>query len=168
MSEITLKWLSGPIGDETLQEVAELLVNVDTAFGDEPWWFPVRNKGIDGAFQILDLPWHGHVLAVTTDNKIVGFGGMDKPLENSVEFSRIMVHPGWRERDIGTSIIEKLKDVALAEGLLPWVDVLETSVPAIELYSKAGFETVGYQYGRDSGRLARQMRYKAPENAALV
>ena len=91
---------------------------------------------------------------------IIGFGAMGEPVEGSVEISRIMVDPQHRRKHVGEHILVALRDNAVELGYSPWVDVLDSSHHAIALYEKAEFETVSYQYGRDSGRVARQMRYK--------
>jgi GNAT superfamily N-acetyltransferase len=157
---VNIEWHEGPIGPEKLDEISKLFVVVDEEFGDKPWWFDVRAAGVEGAATNIDQTWYGHVIATTPLGVIVGFGAMSKPLENSVELSRIMVHPNWRGQGIGAALIDKLKSVANDLNIMPWVDVLETSKGAIRLYSRMGFQTVSYQYGRDSGRLARQMRCK--------
>lgn len=160
ISNVTATWHDGLIPDDHVKEVAELFVLVDDAFGDEPWWFDVRNEGIMGAAANVDQAWTGYVTAVGPDGELVGFGAMAAPVGESVELSRIMVRPSWRGQGVAKSILGLLKDAAFQHRWSPWVDVLETSHNAINLYHAEGFETVGYQYGRDSGRLARQMRYK--------
>jgi GNAT superfamily N-acetyltransferase len=156
----TIHWRNGSIHPALLEKTAELFVVVDKDFGDEPWWRDVRAEGLAGAAENLDQRWRGYVTATAPSGELIGFGAMAEPVEGSVELSRVMVHPDWRRQGIGAALLRALVDAAITEGLQPWVDVLETSKGAIDLYTQVGFETVSYQYGRDSGRLARQMRYK--------
>lgn len=155
----SVTWHEGPIEKVDIEEVAELFVKVDATFTD-PWWYDVRGGGATAAIVNLSEEWYGHVIAKDENGTIIGFGAAAQPVENSVELSRIMTSPQHQRSGVGTAVITTLINHVEQQGHLPWVDVLETSKTAIRFYEELNFETVGYQYGRDSGRLARQMRRK--------
>jgi len=99
----------GPGGDVSPQALAacSLLVEVDAAYGRLPLWPQVRSRGARGAAEVLADEWWA-VAQVHHGDELVGLACLGPPDGDSTEMARVMVHPGWTRRGVGTALVEAL------------------------------------------------------------
>jgi ribosomal protein S18 acetylase RimI-like enzyme len=75
----------------------------------------------------------------TIDGEIVGFGQMTRWGKRG-EISNLIVHPEWRSRGIGTTLIRRLIGVARENELTEVeIGVAESNPRAMALYRRLGF-----------------------------
>ena len=130
---------------EMLAGVAE----IERAVFSQPW--------SESALQLLcgDTAFG---FAVTEEALPVAYGGMLTVLDEG-QITNIATLPAYRRRGLAAKVLEALLREARARGLaFVTLEVRESNAPAISLYEKFGFLTVGYRKGF----------YTGPVEAALV
>ena len=107
----------------------------------------------------LSDPLHTLIAAINTDGCVLGYAGSMTVLDEGY-IENIAVHPEFRRRGIGASLIQALIQQGLAEQLaFLTLEVRESNLPARKLYEKYGFSAVGI----------RKNYYDKPtENAILM
>ncbi len=92
------------------------------------------------------------------NNEIVGFGGFIKIIDEA-DISNIVVKKNFRNLKIGSKLLQKLIELAssLKINILN-LEVKETNIPAIKLYTNLGFKICGL----------RKKYYNNTENAILM
>ena len=97
-------------------------------------------------------------VAVVEDGQVLAYGGMMTVLDEG-QVTNIATHPDHRRRGLGRLVLAALLEQARARGLVEvTLEVRESNLPAIALYSGFGFEQVGY----------RPRFYSHPVEAALI
>ncbi len=121
--------------------------------GDDPW--PAT------AFLGELAAGHNHYIAARDGQHVVGYGGIARlgrraPFEYEVH--TIGVDPAYQGRGVGRALLDEL--LAFAEGGTVFLEVRTDNVPAITLYERNGFVTVGLRkrYYQVSGADAYTMR----------
>lgn len=90
--------------------------------------------------------------------RAVAYGGMLTVLDEG-QITNIATHPDYRRRGFGAAVLSALLEEARARDLaFVTLEARESNFPAIALYQKLGFETVGH----------RPRFYTAPVEGALV
>lgn len=158
--EIELDVGAVPLNGDSLYEAARLFVEVDAAYDGDYWWEDVRRHGLGAARSLLKKQWFGVSLA-RFDGRLVGFAGLDAPVNGESELIRVMTHPGHTGKGVATECIGSLLAVANQVGLDVWLDVLEADAGAIRLYRRLGFIPFDNQPGAHSHRPAIQMRHQS-------
>lgn len=88
-----------------------------------------------------------YFLAARENNKLAGYAGMYHVLDEGY-IANIAVAPEFRRRGVGTMLLEGLLAHARAHALsFLTLEVRESNLPAIALYSKVGFSQVGRRRG---------------------
>lgn len=121
---------------------------------------PMELWDIDGVMEIeyasFAIPWsreafeeeltnnkHAVYIVAKQDNKVIGYGGMWKVLEEG-HITNIAVHPDFRRMRVGYAIVEALTQIAKNKGIGSMtLEVRENNIAAQGLYRKFGFEVVG-------------------------
>lgn len=121
---------------------------------------PMELWDIDGVMEIeyasFAIPWsreafeeeltnnkHAIYIVAKQDNKVIGYGGMWKVLEEG-HITNIAVHPDFRRMRVGYAIVEALTQIAKNKGIGSMtLEVRENNIAAQGLYRKFGFEVVG-------------------------
>lgn len=121
---------------------------------------PMELWDIDGVMEIeyasFAIPWsreafeeeltnnkHAIYIVAKQDNKVIGYGGMWKVLEEG-HITNIAVHPDFRRMRVGYAIVEALTQIAKNKGIDSMtLEVRENNIAAQGLYRKFGFEVVG-------------------------
>lgn len=76
-------------------------------------------------------------------NKVVGYAGMWKVLDEG-HITNIAVHPKYRQRKIGTGLVEVLLSLAQEFEISKLtLEVRKSNKAALTLYKKFGFEALG-------------------------
>ena len=121
--------------------------------GDDPW--PAA------AFLRELATQHIRYVAARADDKLVGYAGVARlgrkpPYE--YEIHTIGVDPAYQGRGLGREMLVRLLE--WADGGAVYLEVRTDNEPAIAMYEKAGFVTVGLRkrYYRVSGADAYTMR----------
>jgi ribosomal-protein-alanine N-acetyltransferase len=121
--------------------------------GDDPW--PAA------AFLRELAAQHIRYVAARADDKLVGYAGVARlgrkpPYE--YEIHTIGVDPAYQGRGLGREMLVRLLE--WADGGAVYLEVRTDNEPAIAMYEKAGFVTVGLRkrYYRVSGADAYTMR----------
>ena len=97
-------------------------------------------------------------LVAKINNNVVGFAGII-PIVDECEISNIVVHKNFRNKKIGSRLLENLINLALSLNLkIINLEVRESNIYAIKLYEKFGFEICGL----------RKKYYDNTENAILM
>ena len=86
-------------------------------------------------------------LAAAVDGKLAGYvSGV--VAADECEIANVAVDGGYRRRGIATRLLEELVNEAVSLGAdKMFLSVRVDNLPAIELYKKLGFETVGVRRG---------------------
>jgi ribosomal protein S18 acetylase RimI-like enzyme len=96
----------------------------------------LRVHAIVSAAGARERAW-GYV--ATLGGEIVGFGQMTR-WGNRGEISNLVVHPDWRSKGVGTTLIRRLMGVARENDLTEVeIGVAESNPRAMALYRKLGF-----------------------------
>ena len=109
-----------------------------------------------------DLEWDGrdescrHALALSLDGQAIGCGR----IKADGHIGRIAVLPEWRNRKVGTAIVEALLSHARTQGY-PSVDV-DAQVQAVPFYRIFGFDEEGETF-MDAGLPHIKMRLSLSE-----
>jgi ribosomal-protein-alanine N-acetyltransferase len=99
-----------------------------------------------------------HWLVALEDGKLLGYIGSQSVLGES-DMMNVAVHPDHRRRGIAQMLIGQLmQDLKQRDNLHLSLEVRATNAPAITLYEKLGFETVG----------RRPNYYRHPKEDALI
>ena len=103
--------------------------------------------------------WHIFIAACTREDKVLGYVGVDCVLDEGY-ISNVAVSPQYRKQGIADALlIELLHRAEERELAFLTLEVRESNLPAISLYSKHGFANVG----------VRKNYYAKPmENAILM
>lgn len=98
-------------------------------------------------------------LVAEYNSQVVGYIGANCIL-GEVDINNIAVSPEYRRCSIGQRLLESFINECFSEGAdLITLEVRESNIPAISLYSKFGFERVG---------LRKNYYIKPTENAVLM
>jgi len=101
---------------------------------------------------------NSYYLVAKINNDVIGFAGII-PILDEADISNIVVHKNFRNKKIGTLLLEKLLDLAISLNLKNLnLEVRESNLVAITLYKKFGFEECGI----------RKKYYNNAENAILM
>lgn len=97
--------------------------------------------------------------AAVCDGVLAAYGGMTHVLDEG-QITNIATHPDHRRRGLAEAVLGALFDYSKAHGLKEiFLEVRKSNAPAIALYKKCGFESVG----------ERKNFYRSPtENAVLM
>ena len=96
-----------------------------------------------------ELTVNGNALYIVaeTENKIVGFAGIWKVLDEG-HITNVAVSPDYRRMHIGTAIVGMLLEVSEANGITSeTLEVRASNAAAQGLYGKFGFEPAGLRKG---------------------
>lgn len=128
------------------------LVELENLCFDDPW---SENMLLEDLKNDNTL----YIGAFIDDSILVGYIGIWE-IGDTGEITNVAVHPKYRKMGIASMLLEKLIEYCLDDGFnFINLEVREGNVPAINLYSKFGFEKVGL----------RKNYYKNPtENAVLM
>lgn len=86
---------------------------------------------------------HVFLTAEAEDGAVVGYAGMLYVLDEGY-ISNVAVHPLWRGRGVADGLLYALEERARQKMLsFLTLEVRESNAPAIALYEKHGFRTVG-------------------------
>ena len=97
-------------------------------------------------------------LAAVDGDTLVGYIGVQTVLDEGY-INNVAVHPEYRRRGIAAALISLLAEQAQAIGLaFMTLEVRESNAPAIALYEKLGFTTVG----------RRKNYYEKPREDAIL
>lgn len=97
-------------------------------------------------------------LAAVDGDTLVGYIGVQTVLDEGY-INNVAVHPEYRRRGIAAALISLLAEQAQAIGLaFLTLEVRESNAPAIALYEKLGFTTVG----------RRKNYYEKPREDAIL
>ena len=130
-----MKYIIEPMKVEDIDEVA----NIERLSFKSPY-----SKRL-----LLDeLRGENHVYLVAKSNdKVIGYGGMWYILDEA-HINNIAIHPDFRRMGIGGGLVKELIKNASHSGMKAMtLEVRKSNVAAIEMYTLAGFEGVGYRKG---------------------
>ena len=105
-------------------------------------------------------------LVLTLNNVIVGYGIIDH-WEDHDHLITIAVHPDSRRKGFGEAILVELEKGASKERLLK-LEVRESNVAALHLYSKRGFTKIGFAEGYYSDGEDAIVMEKGPPKQLVV
>jgi ribosomal-protein-alanine N-acetyltransferase len=124
----------------------------------EPW-------SLDSVVHELSNNPRAFYIAAELDGQVVGYAGLWWMLDEG-HITNVAVRPGFRNRKIGEGIINVLIDFTVQEGIKHHtLEVRKSNEPAINLYTKFGFEVEGVRKGyyQDNGEDALIMwRHEEP------
>lgn len=123
--------------------------NLNTDF-DDFWNYNVFKSELENG--------NSKYLVAKIGDKIVGFAGII-PILNEADISNIVVHKDFRNKKIGSSLLQNLINLASSLNIeIINLEVRESNIPAIHLYENYGFEICGI----------RKRYYNNTENAILM
>ena len=97
-------------------------------------------------------------LVAVQDDQVVGYIGSQSTVDET-DVMNIAVHPQWRRRGIGESLINSLiRELKNRGSHALTLEVRASNAPAIGLYEKLGFTQVG----------CRKNYYRNPKEDALI
>ena len=135
--------------DMHLQDL-DLIANVLQSDFDKFWNYNVFKSELENG--------NSKYLIAKINGKIVGFAGII-PIVDEADISNIVVHKDFRNKHIGSYLLEALLNLATSLNLKTInLEVRESNIPAIKLYEKFGFEVCGL----------RKKYYDNIENAILM
>lgn len=143
------------IREMTLDDLPAVL-EIDRRSFPTPW--PERSY----RFELTQNPAAQLFVAENGELEVVGFLGYWL-IADEVHISTFAVRPEDREQGIGEQLLVSALITARGRGAaLATLEVRESNRPAIELYQKLGFESVGRREGyyRDNGEDALLMSLK--------
>ena len=105
-------------------------------------------------------------LVLTLNNKIVGYGIIDH-WEDHDHLISIAVHPDNRRKGFGEAILVELEKRASKERPLR-LEVRESNMAALQLYSKRGFTKIGLAEGYYSDGEDAVVMERGPQKQVLV
>jgi len=78
---------------------------------------------------------------------LVGFGCV-WAIDQELKINNLAIHPRWRGRGIGGRLLEALLEFGAGEGCVEaTLEVRPSNVPALRMYTRAGFRVVGRRRG---------------------
>ena len=118
--------------EKDLEEVSKL----EAACFSEPWSLEDFRDILTNKDRIM--------LVAIEDNKIVGEIVLTDLLGEG-DISNVAVNPDYRKKHIASKLLEKIIKIGSDERNITafTLEVREQNLPAIKLYEKAGFESVG-------------------------
>ena len=123
--------------------------NLNTDF-DDFWNYNIFKSELENG--------NSKYLVAKIGDKIVGFAGII-PILNEADISNIVVHKDFRNKKIGSYLLQNLINLASSLNIeIINLEVRESNIPAIHLYEKYGFEICGI----------RKKYYNNTENAILM
>ncbi|MBR6772622.1 MAG: ribosomal protein S18-alanine N-acetyltransferase [Clostridia bacterium] len=109
--------------------------SVEKASFSVPWSEKALREELNSPF--------ANYFCVTVDGKFAGYGGF-LDLSGEGEITRIAVYPEFRRAGLGRKLMEAMMARAQELNLeTMFLEVRESNAPAISLYEKFGFATVG-------------------------
>ena len=128
------------------------LVELENLCFDDPW---SENMLLEDLKNDNTL----YIGAFIDDSILVGYIGIWE-IGDTGEITNVAVHPNYRKMGMASMLLEKLIEYCCNDGFrFINLEVRESNLPAINLYTKFGFEKVGL----------RKNYYKNPtENAVLM
>ena len=85
-----------------------------------------------------------YYIIAKSENDILGFAGLNFILDEA-HIANIVVRKDKRRLKIGSKLLENLIEKASTTSSLITLEVNEKNLPAINLYKKYGFETLGFR-----------------------
>lgn len=83
-----------------------------------------------------------YYIVAKCDTNIVGFAGINMIVDEA-HIANIVVKKNFRNLGIGSKLLYNLINTAKKEATSITLEVNEKNIPAIKLYTKYGFETLG-------------------------
>lgn len=131
------------------QDVAEVGL-LERQIFSVPW----SEKGFLDSLQLPDTLY----LVVREKERLVGYCGLFQSFDEA-DITNVAVAPGDRGRGVGRRMLEELLDRGRARGICRYtLEVRVSNKPAIHLYRKLGFESVGI----------RKNFYEMPREDAMI
>lgn len=140
---------------EDLEAIAEMLFDVDAAWGEVPFRVAVREGGLAAARDVIMRPKLDSVVA-ELDGEVVGYGALRRE-RDAVMLVNMLVRPDLQGNGIGRLVASELCGRITAGGEHVHLDVLLDSRAAHHLYQSLGFAEFGVSVGKLSGREGRLM-----------
>lgn len=138
------------------EELARLLVKVDSAWKDQPFRFEVREGGLKAALAVINQP-ASFGLVAQKGERIVGYGAICD-VEGLTCLFNVMVDPEEEGQGIGSDLVTTLCVLALEQAEEVYLEVLEQSTQARGIYTKIGFEKITQMKAGISGRTVHLMK----------
>ena len=133
----------------TLEDLNLLKDNLTTDF-DDFWSYEILQNELNNP--------NSEYFIAKQDNEIVGFAGIWKSIDD-VHITDIVVKKTHRKKHIGSTLLQKLIDTAKEQNFKSiTLEVNETNLPAINLYTKFLFKKLGI----------RKKYYKNKDNAIIM
>lgn len=129
-----------------ISDLSFILDNLYTDF-DDFWSYDVLK-------QEFDNPNSSYFVA-KIDDEVVGFGGIWRAVDD-IHITNIVTSKNYRHLGIASKILEKLMEMGKKEKFNSiTLEVAESNIPAIHLYNKYQFSSVGrrkhyYHHGEDA------------------
>ena len=116
--------------------------NLNTDF-DDFWNYNIFKSELENG--------NSKYLVAKIGDKIVGFAGII-PILNEADISNIVVHKDFRNKKIGSYLLQNLINLASSLNIeIINLEVRESNIPAIHLYEKYGFERKAIRKGYYNG-----------------
>ena len=97
-------------------------------------------------------------VVVEVDGAIRGYGGLWRVADEG-HITNVAVHPQWRRKHIGSSVLISMLDIGEQNGIKRFtLEVRESNVAAIKMYRRFGFKEEGI----------RKKYYDNKENAIIM
>ncbi len=138
------------IEDVTAAQIPQIVALEKSCFSD-PWTAQQLESQLKG-------PQHEFIAAVSPDGRVLAYVGMMFVLDEGY-ISNVAVDPAFRRQGLADALIDRLLPICRAHGLaFVTLEVRVGNAPAIALYRKHGFRTVGL----------RKAYYEKPREDALL
>ena len=120
----------------TLTDVNTIKNNLISDF-DNFWTYQILKEELESE--------NSSYLVARMNNEIVGFAGIKVVLDEA-DIMNIVIKKNYRNQGIGTLLLESLISLAKRLNLNSLsLEVSEENLPAIHLYQKFGFESLGFR-----------------------
>ena len=137
------------ISEMKISDLNSISSNLYTEF-DDFWTYNVFKQELENS--------NSKYLVAKINNEIVGFAGFIKIIDEA-DISNIVVKKKFRNLKIGSTLLKKIIELASSLNLKQInLEVNESNIPAIKLYTRFGFKTCGL----------RKKYYNNTENAILM
>ena len=146
---------------EDAEALAQLLVDVDAAWGEVPFRVAVRAGGIEAAREVIARPFIESVVAECA-GQVVGYAVLRDNGDGTLMAANGLVAPKLQGHGIGTALVAEL--CRRSGGRHVHGEVLFDSVASRTMLLKLGFKDVTAIRGKLSGREGRLMCW-APEGS---
>jgi RimJ/RimL family protein N-acetyltransferase len=147
-------WHLRPQRPDDVEALAQLLVDVDAAWGDVPFRVAVREGGLDAARAVITRP-HTHSVVAECDGQIVGYTVLRENADGTLMAANGLVAPAFQGHGIGSAMTKEL--CSRAGDRHVHAEVLFDSVASRKMVLKLGFTDVAVIHGKLSGREGRLM-----------